>query len=65
MKPNGEGIKMNKFVIFDGEETEKQFLEKCLNQWDLTANADISEVGKLIQIATVFTEIKHRLDEIE
>lgn len=51
--------------MFDGEETEREFLEKCLKQWELTSTADISEVGKLIQIGTVFSEIRHRLDELE
>lgn len=53
-----------KFIDFTGEETEKEFLEKCLAQWHLTGSSDASPVGKLIQLGSIFSEIQHRIDEL-
>ena len=53
------------FVDFTGEETEKEFLEKCLKQWELTASSDITDIGKLIQLGSVFSEMRHRMEEFE
>lgn len=55
---------MNGFVEFTGEETEKEFLQKCLQQWELTANSGAVEVMKMAQIGTVFSEIRHRIEEL-
>ena len=52
------------FVDFTGEENEKEFLKKCLEQWELTNNVDL-EIQKLMMIGTVFSEIRHRLRELE
>ena len=54
-----------KFVEFTGEETEKEFLVKCLNQWELTAKSPVPDMAKIMQLGTVFSEIRHRIDEIE
>lgn len=56
---------MFNFVIFEGEETEKEFLEKCLEQWDITMNGEGSEMKKLMEVGTVFLEIMHRIDELD
>lgn len=54
-----------KFIDFTGEETEKKFLEKCLNQWEWSLNSGNSDVGKLIQIGTIFSEMRHRVEELD
>lgn len=54
-----------RFVEFTGEENEKEFLEKCLQQWELTTNSNVSDMGKIMQLGTVFSEMRHRLDELE
>lgn len=54
-----------KFVEFTGKETEKEFLEKVLTQWELTAGSDKPEILKMIEIATVFSEIRHRVEELD
>lgn len=58
-------IYINDFVEFTGEETEKEFLEKCLEQWKLTGNSSQPDVIKMCQIGTVFNEIRHRLEELK
>ena len=52
---------MNDFIDFTGEETEVEFLEKCLEQWELTTKKGYDDTTKLIQIASVFHEIRHRI----
>lgn len=52
------------FVDFTGEETDKEFLEKCLQQWDMTIGKDVSETNKLLEIGTVFSAIRHRVEEL-
>lgn len=56
---------MKEFVIFTGEENEKEFLAKCVEQWDLTAESDVPEMIKVMQLATVFTEMRNRISDIE
>lgn len=53
------------FVNFTGEETEKEFLQKCLMQWDKTAESDMPDFMKMMQIATVFSEMRHRIEEVD
>lgn len=53
------------FVVFTGEETEKEFLEKCLEQWEVTAESDVPEVVKLMRLGTIFSEMRHRVDELK
>lgn len=57
-------MKIPEFVEFTGEENEKEFLEKCLKQWELTTNSNTNETIKMCQIGTVFSEMRHRLEEI-
>ena len=56
---------LKSFVDFTGEEAEKEFLEKCLEQWDITIEKGVSDTLKLSIIGTVFREIRHRIDELE
>lgn len=53
------------YVEFTGEETEKEFLEKCVEQWELAANSQLSDIGKLMRLASVFSEMRHRIEELE
>ncbi len=55
---------MSDFVDFLGDENEQEFLEKCLKQWEITAGQEISDVQKIIRLATVFVEIKNRIEEL-
>ncbi|MDD5589394.1 MAG: hypothetical protein PHP92_05040 [Candidatus Nanoarchaeia archaeon] len=52
------------YVMFDGEETEKEFLNKCLEQWGKSCNAK-SDIQKLIILGSLFAEIKHRVNEMD
>jgi hypothetical protein len=56
---------MNNYVAFTGEENEKEFLIKCLTQWNLTANSERPDVFKIMELATVFSEMRHRIEELE
>ena len=56
---------MDKFVMFTGEENEKEFLEKCLKQWELTSNSERPDMFKVMELATVFSEIRHRIAELD
>lgn len=56
---------MLKFVEFTGEETEKEFLEKCLKQWEIVANGNAPDVFKVTQLGTVFSEMRHRIAELD
>ena len=61
-----EGEKMeDKFVIFEGDENEIEFLEKCRKQWEITANSNQPDMIKIMQIATVFHEMEHRIAELK
>lgn len=53
---------MNKFEYFEGNENEKEFLEKCLAQWD--KSSDKEPIFAMIEIATVFAEMRHRVEEL-
>ena len=55
---------MFKFVEFTGEEAEKEFLEKCVRQWEISTNNSMDDGMKLIELATVFTEMRNRIDEL-
>lgn len=54
---------MNDFVQFTGEETEKEFLEKCLEQWELSAGKP--PIMAMIQLGSLFSAIRHRAAELE
>ncbi|QKS70229.1 hypothetical protein FLK61_26065 [Paenalkalicoccus suaedae] len=54
-----------RFVEFTGKENEKEFLLKCLEQWDATTSTNVPEAIKVIHLATVFREISHRIDELD
>lgn len=56
---------MGEFVFFTGEENEVEFLEKCLKQWSMTANSEQPDLRKVMQLATIFNEIRHRLEELK
>lgn len=53
----------NKFVMFDGKETEKDFLQKCYQQWETALEE--KEPEKTLLIASAFSEIRHRIKELE
>jgi hypothetical protein len=58
--------KMNNFIEFTGEETEVEFLKKCIKQWKLTAgNTELTDMMKIMHIATIFHEMQHRIDELK
>lgn len=52
-------------VHFTGEETEKEFLEKCLQQWELTVDDNTPSSGKMMQLGALFYEIRHRINELD
>ena len=51
---------MSEFVYFDGDETEKEFLQKCLRQWET-----LSENDAMFKLGALFSEIRHRVAELE
>lgn len=51
------------FVYFTGEENEKEFLSKCIEQWDKLEGWE-TETQKLICLGGLFSEIRHRLEEL-
>lgn len=54
-----------KFIDFTGEETEKEFLQKCIEQWETTIESSVSDMGKVMQLGAVFSEMRHRIDELD
>jgi hypothetical protein len=52
------------FEYFEGNETEKEFLQKCIKQWEKTNNAK-SDMQKLMILGSLFAEIRHRIQELE
>lgn len=56
---------MDRYVIFTGEEDEKEFYARCLEQWELTSNSNRPDVLKVMELATVFSEMRHRLAEMD
>lgn len=55
---------LNDFVEFTGEETEKEFLEKCLEQWEKTVNSKYPDMMKLVQLGSMISEMRHRVEEL-
>jgi hypothetical protein len=53
------------FVDFNGQENEKEFLEKCLEQWDMTTGSNVPEIVKITHIGTIFHEMRHRLNDLK
>lgn len=51
-------------MIVDGDETEKEFLEKCLEYWEAVGNITVHDKIKLIKIGGVFHEMKERLKNL-
>ena len=51
------------YVYFEGDETEREFLVKCVKQWSLACEAE-NDTQKLIILGSLFSEIKHRIREI-
>ena len=54
---------MNDFVQFTGEENEKEFLEKCLEQWE--TSAEKPPIVAMIQLGALFSEIRNRITALE
>jgi len=52
------------YVYFEGTETEKEFLSKCMQQWEKSFNAK-SDAQKLIILGSLFAEIKHRINDLD
>lgn len=52
-----------KYVTFTGEETQKEFLEKCLEQWDMSSQE--SPLQAIMQLGAMFSEMRHRVSELE
>lgn len=52
-------------MILNGNETEKEFFEKSLEHWELVLDLGVSDQIKLIKIATIFHEMRHRLEELQ
>lgn len=55
---------LNCFVDFTGEETEKEFLEKCLKQYENVAELNATELQKFMIVSQIFNEIRHRIEEL-
>lgn len=53
------------FVDFTGKETEKEFLEKCVKQWGLTMESGNSLMAKLVEIAIIFDQMRHRINNLK
>lgn len=51
---------MSEFVYFNGDETEKEFLQKCLRQWET-----LSENDSMFKLGALFSEIRHRIMKLE
>jgi len=56
---------MFNFIEFTGEETEKEFLEKCLKQWEITSGGESQIMQKMMELGTVFFEMRHRIEELD
>lgn len=52
------------YIGFDGQETEKEFLEKCLEQWELASEEPQPVLG-MIQLGSLFSEMRHRVSELK
>lgn len=52
------------YIEFTGEETEKEFLEKCLQQWD-SASEETQPVLGMLQLGSLFSEMRHRVNELK
>ena len=51
---------MSGLVYFHGDETEKEFLQKCLQQWNLLSNNDA-----MYKLGSLFSEIQNRVVKLE
>ena len=53
---------MKSFVQFSEGDNEKEFLEKCLKQWELSAEKP--PIMAMIELGTIFSEMRHRVDAL-
>ena len=55
-----------KLINLTEEQIEEmvKFLEKCLKQWEMTTHSPQNEMMKLVQLGGVFSEMRHRIDEL-
>ena len=51
---------MSGLVYFHGDETEKEFLQKCLQQWNLLSDNDA-----MYKLGSLFSEIQNRVVKLE
>lgn len=51
---------MSRLVYFHGDETEKQFLQKCLEQWEILSDNDA-----MLSLGVLFSEIRNRVVKLE
>lgn len=54
---------MNKYIEFTGEETEIEFLEKCIEQWEIAQDEDFFK--KMMMLGSMFREVRHRIEELK
>lgn len=52
------------YVYFNGEETELEFLEKINKQWCIILEQDYSETQMLMALGSIFSEVRHRVEEL-
>lgn len=51
---------MSRLVYFHGDETEKEFLKKCLEQWEI-----LNENDAMLSLGVLFSEIRNRVVKLE
>ena len=53
------------YVQFTGDESEEEFLAKCITQWETSMAGDAPEYMKQARLSIVLRELKARHDTIK
>lgn len=54
---------MSEYIEFTGEETEIEFLEKCIEQWEIAQEGDFFK--NMMMLGSMFREVRHRIEELK
>lgn len=54
---------MREYVIFNGDESEIEFLKKLHEQWQKAVSEEA--IFAMMQLGSAFHEVRHRISELE
>jgi len=53
------------FIVFNDNDTEKEFLQKCLKQHENVIESNNNDIIKIFHLSIIFTEVQNRINNLE